>query len=314
MPDDRPDSDLAARINALPPLREVIGGHRMSARRGLGQHFLLDINLARRIARAAGPLGTGTTIEVGPGPGGLTRALLLEGAERVIAVERDPRAVASLVDLERAAGERLTVIHGDARRFAPGTLGTPPRRVVANLPYNIATVLVVNWLATPRILESITVMVQKEVAQRMCAVAGSPDHGRLGILVRWLTEPTLLFEVPARAFTPPPRVTSALVRLVPRPQPLYPARHATLERLTAAAFGQRRKMMRASLRGLGGEALLREAGIDPEARPETLGVAEFCRLARAHDRAAGSGAAAKPVDEPAEPDQPGPAAPFTDQD
>ena len=314
MSDDHPADDVIARVAALPPLRNAIGRQRLSARRSLGQHFLLDLNLARRIARAAGPLGTGTTIEVGPGPGGLTRALLIEGAGHVIAVERDPRAIASLRDLGQAAQGRLDVIEGDARRLAFDTLGTAPRRVVANLPYNIATMLIVQWLAAPRALESITVMVQKEVAMRLCAVAGSPDHGRLGILVRWLTEPTLLFEVPASAFTPPPRVTSALVRLVPRPQPLHPAHGATLQRLTAAAFGQRRKMLRASLRPLGGEMLLQEAGIDPQARPETLDVADFCRLARAYDRVATSGAAAKPVDEPVEPGQPAPPAPFSDQD
>ncbi len=314
MPDDHPPDDIIARVAALPPLRNVIGRQRLSARRSLGQHFLLDLNLARRIARAAGPLQTGTTIEIGPGPGGLTRALLIEGADHVIAIERDPRAIASLRDLEQAAGDRLVVIEGDARRQAFDTLGTPPRRVVANLPYNIATMLIVKWLATPRTFESITVMVQKEVALRLCAVAGSSDHGRLGILVRWLTEPTVLFELPPSAFTPPPRVTSALVRLVPRQQPLYPARSATLQRLTAAAFGQRRKMLRASLRRLGGEPLLEEAGIDPQARPETLDVADFCRLARAYDRTVTSGAAAKPVDEIVEPGQPAPAMPFADKD
>ena len=302
--------DVKARICALPPLRAVIGRERLSARRALGQHFLLDLNLTRRIARAAGPHGAGTTIEIGPGPGGLTRALLLEGAQHVIAIERDRRALAALRDLAEAAGSRLTLMQGDARRIDCGTLGQPPRHLVANLPYNIATLLIIDWLRTPRAFASIPVMVQKEVARRLCATVGSPDYGRLGILARWLTEPELLFEVPARAFTPPPAVTSALVRLTPRPEPLCPASRSSLERVTASAFGQRRTMLRSSLRALGGADLLRRAAIDPAARPETLDIADFCRLARLCDAGPGSVASPEPVDEVGETGQSCPAKPL----
>lgn len=272
--------DSTDRIEALPPLRAVIARAGLSARKSLGQNFLLDLNLTRRIARSAGTLDEGTIIEVGPGPGGLTRALLLEGAAHVIAVERDARAVAALSDLADAAGDRLTLIEGDAMRLSIGDLGSPPRRLVANLPYNIATPLILGWLKAPEGLESITVMVQKEVAQRICAAPGEADYGRLSIITQWLAEPHILFDVPASAFTPPPKVTSSLVQLVPRREPRYPADRKTLEALTATAFGQRRKMLRASLRKLGGEALLNAAGIPPTARPETLTIAEFCDLAR----------------------------------
>ncbi len=274
------DREVAARIAALPPLREAIGRARLSARKSLGQHFLLDLNLTRRIARAAGPFGEGTVVEIGPGPGGLTRALLSEGAGKVVAVERDARALAALADLEAAAAGRLELVEGDALSLAPEALGPPPRRVVANLPYNIATRLVLDWLRAPGGFESIVVMVQKEVALRLCAAPGEADYGRLSVVARWLAEPELLFEVPAAAFTPPPRVVSALVRLDPRPEPLFPAPRAAMETVAAAAFGQRRKMLRASLRRFGGAPLLEAAGLDPRARPETLTVEEFCRLAR----------------------------------
>jgi len=270
------------RIAALPPLRAVLAESRLTARRSLGQNFLLDLNLTRRIARAAGPIDTGTTIEIGPGPGGLTRALLLEGAQHIIAIERDRRAVAALAALVDAADGRLTLIEGDAMALPVGTMGTPPRRLVANLPYNIATRLIIDWLRGPDQFESITVMVQKEVALRMCAGPGDPDYGRLAVITQWLAEPRMLFEVPAAAFTPPPKVTSALVRLVPRPEPLFPADRQALETITAAAFGQRRKMLRGSLRKLGGETLLAAADIAPTDRPETVSIEAFCRLARVY--------------------------------
>ncbi len=268
------------RILALPPLRQVIAENQLSARKALAQNFLLDLNLTRKIARAAGPIADGTTIEIGPGPGGLTRALLIEGAGRVIAVERDARAIAPLRELAEIADGRLTVIEGDALKLRADELGETPRRLVANLPYNIATRLIIDWLRNRLAFESITVMVQKEVALRLCAAAGEPDYGRLSIITGWLAQASIAFDVPASAFTPPPKVTSALVRIVPRAEPLYPADRETLEKVTAAAFGQRRKMLRASLRGLGGEALLRAADIDPTARPETLDIEAFCRLAR----------------------------------
>ena len=269
------------RIEALPPLRATIAGIGLTARKGLGQHFLLDLNLTRRIARAAGNLAEGTTIEIGPGPGGLTRALLLEGAGHVVAVERDHRAVAALAPLVEAAEGRLTLIEGDALETDAALLGPPPRRIVANLPYNVGTALLIRWLDQPAAFESFTLMFQKEVAERLAAAPGTGDYGRLTVLAQWLCRVERLFEVPARAFTPPPKVTSEVVRLVPRAAPLAPADRRTLERVTATAFGQRRKMLRASLKPLGGETLLAAAGIAGERRPETLTVEEFCALARA---------------------------------
>jgi 16S rRNA (adenine1518-N6/adenine1519-N6)-dimethyltransferase len=274
---------VEARVRALPPLRNVIAANRLSARKSLAQNFLLDLNLTRKIARAAGPIDRGTTIEIGPGPGGLTRALLLEGASQVIAVERDSRAVGALNDLEVAADGRLMLIEGDALKMPVSGLGSQPRRLVANLPYNIATRLIIDWLREHQAFESITVMVQKEVGLRLCAEAGDTDYGRLSIITQWLAEAKLLFDVPAAAFTPSPKVTSTLVRLVPRAVPLFPAQRATLEMITAAAFGQRRKMLRGSLRKLGGEDLLAEAKINSTDRPETLSIEDFCRLSNVYD-------------------------------
>jgi 16S rRNA (adenine1518-N6/adenine1519-N6)-dimethyltransferase len=274
---------VEARVQALPPLRNVIAASRLSARKSLAQNFLLDLNLTRKIARAAGPIDRGTTIEIGPGPGGLTRALLLEGAAQVIAVERDSRAISALSDLEVAADGRLTLIEGDALKMPVATLGSPPRRLVANLPYNIATRLIIDWLRERQSFESITVMVQKEVGMRLCAEAGDTDYGRLSIITQWLAEAKLLFDVPAAAFTPSPKVTSSLVRLVPHAEPLFPANRKTLEMITAAAFGQRRKMLRGSLRKLGGKDLLAEAKINSTDRPETLSIGDFCRLSNVYD-------------------------------
>jgi len=268
---------------ALRPLREVIARHGIAARRSLGQNFILDLNLTRRIARAAGGLDRGAVIEVGPGPGGLTRALLAEGAAHVVAIERDPRCLAALGELAAAFPGRLEVIEGDALTLDPAALAPPPRQIVANLPYNIATALLLRWLDRGGDYESLTLMFQREVAERLVALPRSPAYGRLSVIVQWLTRPKILFDVPPSAFVPAPKVTSSVVSLVPRTAPLAPAAKPALERVTAAAFGQRRKMLRASLKTLGipVEPLLAAAGVMPTARAEELSVPEFCALARA---------------------------------
>jgi 16S rRNA (adenine1518-N6/adenine1519-N6)-dimethyltransferase len=269
------------RLARLPPLGEAIRRHRLTARKGLGQHFLLDLNLTGRIARAAGDLAQGTTVEIGPGPGGLTRALLAAGAARVVAVERDARAIAALADLVEAAEQRLSLIEADALALDVAALGPPPVRIVANLPYNIGTPLLIGWLRRMADFESLTLMFQKEVADRLIAAPGDRAYGRLSVLVRASAEARRLFDIAPAAFTPPPKVTSTVVRLTPRPDPL--ADLESIEVVTAAAFGQRRKMLRQSLKSLGvpTETLLAQAGIDPTARAETLDVADFARLARA---------------------------------
>ena len=271
-------------LDDLPPLRDVIAAHDLAARRSLGQNFLLDLNLTRRIARAGGPLEDAHVIEVGPGPGGLTRALLMEGACHVTAIERDARVLPALAAVAAAAPGRLTVISGDALTADYPALATRgPVRIVANLPYNIATPLLVGWLSAepwPPWWASLTLMFQKEVAERIIAPSGGKSYGRLAVLAQWRTRPRLLFEVPARAFTPQPKVTSAVVRLESRPDAaVLPV--AAVERLTAAAFGQRRKMLRSSLRALGGdpEPLLLEAGIDPTLRAEQVEVEGMLKLA-----------------------------------
>jgi len=270
-------------IAALPPLREVIARHGLQARKGLGQHFLLDLNLTRRIARAAGDIRAGTVIEVGPGPGGLTRALLAEGAARVVAIERDRRCIEALGPLAAAASGRLEIVEGDALEADIAALGAPPRRIVANLPYNVSVPLLVGWLESAEALASMTCMFQKEVADRITAGPGGKSYGRLAVLANWRCRTRRLFEVPARAFTPPPKVTSTVIELVPYEAPPHPCDIAALQAVTAAAFGQRRKMMRRALGTLGGdtEALLAAAGIDPTARAETLTIAQFAALARA---------------------------------
>ena len=268
----------------LAPLRQVIARHGIGARRSLGQHFLLDLNLTQRIARAAGDLAGVTVIEVGPGPGGLTRALLAAGADRIIAIERDERCAGALGELAGAYPGRLEVIMADALTVPAGQLGTAPRRIVANLPYNVATPLLLGWLADISSFDRLILMFQKEVALRLTAAPGSRDYGRLSVITQWLTEPKRLFDIPPQAFTPPPKVTSSVVELRPRPAPLAADRR-TLERVTAAAFGQRRKMLRHSLRALGGDpaALLEATGIAGTARAEELTVAAFCALALALD-------------------------------
>jgi 16S rRNA (adenine1518-N6/adenine1519-N6)-dimethyltransferase len=268
----------------LAPLRQVIARHGIGARRSLGQHFLLDLNLTQRIARAAGELAHVTVIEIGPGPGGLTRALLAAGAGRIFAIERDERCAGALGELADAYPGRLEVIMADALTVAAGRLGTAPRRIVANLPYNVATPLLLGWLADIAAFDRLILMFQKEVALRLTAAPGSRDYGRLSVIAQWLTEPKRLFDIPPQAFTPPPKVTSSVVELKPRPAPLAADRR-TLERVTAAAFGQRRKMLRHSLRALGGDpaALLEAVGIAGTARAEELTIAQFCALAAALD-------------------------------
>jgi len=278
---------------ALPPLREIIARHGIIADKRLGQNFLLDLNLTHRIARAAGQLEHCTVVEIGPGPGGLTRALLIAGARRVVAIERDPRCLAALAELAAAYPGRLELLAGDARELDPAALSSPPRKIVANLPYNIATALLLRWLDRIDAYESLTLMFQREVAERLVAMPRSPAYGRLSVIVQWLAEPKILFDLPPSAFVPPPKVTSSVVSLLPRAIPLAPADKARLERVTAAAFGQRRKMLRASLRALGvpAEPLLDAAGVAPTARAEELSVGEFCAHARAleaADQAAGA--------------------------
>jgi 16S rRNA (adenine1518-N6/adenine1519-N6)-dimethyltransferase len=266
----------------LPPLREVIRRHDLAARKSLGQNFLLDINLTRRIARAAAPLDAAEVIEIGPGPGGLTRALLLEGARHVTAIERDHRCIVALGELAAAFPGRLAVVEGDALALDPASLTPAPRKIVANLPYNIATVLLLRWLRGIAAYESLTLMFQKEVAQRLVAEPRTKAYGRLAVMTQWQCEVRVLFDIPPRAFVPAPKVTSTVVRLVPRPAPLGACRFADLERVVAAAFGQRRKMLRQSLKTLWPEPepRLLTAGIAPTARAEELGVEQFCALAR----------------------------------
>jgi 16S rRNA (adenine1518-N6/adenine1519-N6)-dimethyltransferase len=268
---------------ALPPLREVIARHGIAAQKSLGQNFILDLNLTRRIARAAGRLDGATIVEIGPGPGGLTRALLAEGARRVVAIERDPRAIAALGEVAAHHPGRLQLVEGDALELDAAAFAEPPRKIVANLPYNIATALLLRWLDRIDQYESLTLMFQREVAERLVASPRQPAYGRLSVIVQWLTEPKILFDLPPSAFVPPPKVTSSVVRLTPRPEPLSPAAKPVLERVTAAAFGQRRKMLRSSLKTLGApvDALIAAAGLSPTARAEELSVADFCALARA---------------------------------
>ena len=272
--------------DGLPPLREVIAKYDLAARRALGQNFLLDLNLTGKIARAAGDLTAGTTIEVGPGPGGLTRALLSHDAREVIAIERDARCLGALAEIADAYPGRLTIIEGDALAVDCAKLGAAPRRIVANLPYNIATPLIIKWLQQGAAFTSLTVMVQKEVADRLIATPRSKEYGRLSVLAQFLAKPRRLFDLPPRAFVPPPKVTSTVIELLPLPAPAFPARLADLERVTQAAFGQRRKMLRQSLRSLGGdpEALLAAAEAPPTARAEELTVAQFAALARALEK------------------------------
>ena len=270
--------------DGLPPLREVITQHGLEAKKALGQNFLLDLNLTQKIARDSGPVEGQTIIEVGPGPGGLTRALLANGARVVKAIERDRRCLPALNDITAHYPGKLDVVEGDALAVDFAALANGHRvRIVANLPYNIGTQLLVGWLLTepwPPFYASLTLMFQKEVAQRIVATPGTGAYGRLGVLAGWRTQSRIAFDLPPQAFTPPPKVTSSVVHLAPIEAPLA-CRSADLERVTRAAFGQRRKMLRQSLKPLGGETLLQRCGIDPRRRAETLTVEEFCGLANA---------------------------------
>ncbi|MFQ5533874.1 MAG: 16S rRNA (adenine(1518)-N(6)/adenine(1519)-N(6))-dimethyltransferase RsmA [Sphingomonadales bacterium] len=274
--------------DSLPPLRQVIAAHGLSARKALGQNFLLDLNLTRRIAREAGVTADTEVCEIGPGPGGLTRALLMEGARRVVVIEKDERCIQALHDVAAAYPGRLEIVSGDALEIDQEALFSSgrPVHVVANLPYNISTVLLTKWLETevwPPWFSSLTLMFQREVAQRIVAMPGTKAYGRLSVLCQWRATPRILFDVSPRAFVPQPKVTSSVVRLDPRSEPVAPAPMPALKRVLAAAFGQRRKMLRSSLKALGVDvhAVLRHAGIDPAVRAETLGVIQFCALARA---------------------------------
>lgn len=267
-------------VSDLPPLREVIARHGLDARRSLGQHFLLDGNLTARIARSAGDLTGRHVIEVGPGPGGLTRALLASPASSVTVIEVDDRAVAVMHELAKQAGGRLTVIDGDAMRIDLATLVSPPRQIVANLPYNIASPLLVAWLRQGSAFERLTLMFQQEVADRICAQPNTSAYGRLSVLAQWVADVDVMVRLPPDAFVPPPKVWSAVVGFVPHAEQPSGELFGRMERLTAAAFGQRRKMLRGSLKLLGGEALLGKAEIAADRRAETLSVAEFDRLVR----------------------------------
>jgi 16S rRNA (adenine1518-N6/adenine1519-N6)-dimethyltransferase len=276
-------------IDDLPPLREVVRAHGLLARKSLGQNFLFDLNLTSRIARAAGPLEGVAVIEVGPGPGGLTRAILAAGAGRVIAIERDPRCLPALAEIAARYPGRLEVVEADAMRLDPRPLtGGAPTRIISNLPYNVGTALLTGWLAGedwPPWWMSLTLMFQREVAERIVADERDPkDYGRLGVLCGWRTEARVLFDVPPSAFVPPPKVTSSVVHLTPRREPL-PCRVGALEAVTRAAFGQRRKMLRQSLKSIAPEpgAIIAAAGLDGTVRAEDVPVPGFVRLANAWD-------------------------------
>ncbi len=264
----------------LPPLKNVIARHGLDARKSLGQHFLLDPGLIGRIVQQAGQLDGRHVVEVGPGPGGLTRALLDSKASHVLAVELDRRAIAALAELQAAYPGRLDVLEADATRLDLATLAPAPRVLAANLPYNVATPLLVGWLRQASEWERMTLMFQLEVAERICAAPDTPAFGRLSVLAQWTCRATLLLRLPPGAFAPPPKVWSAVVGLVPKAEQPPPDLFTAMERLTAAAFGQRRKMLRGSLRGLGGEALLDRAGIEATRRAETLTLAEWDGLVR----------------------------------
>jgi 16S rRNA (adenine1518-N6/adenine1519-N6)-dimethyltransferase len=272
-------------IDDLPPLRDVIKQHALSARKSLGQNFLLDLNLTARIARAAGPLEDATIIEVGPGPGGLTRALLALGARRVIAVERDERALAALEDISKRYKGRLEIVSGDATTFDPRPLlGGERARIVANLPYNIATPLLIGWLSIepwPPWYDMMVLMFQREVAERIVAHENDEAYGRLAVLSNWRAETKILFDISPAAFVPQPKVTSSVVRLVPRAVP-EPCDRKVLEQVAAAAFGQRRKMLRQSLKSLAADParLAAAAQVDPTRRAETIPVSGFVAMAR----------------------------------
>ena len=275
-------------IDDLPPLRDVIAAHDLAAKKSLGQNFLLDLNLTAKIARLAGDLSNADVLEIGPGPGGLTRGLLAEGARMVLAIEKDPRCMAALADIAAAYPGRLQAINGDALTVNPLEYLTPPIKIAANLPYNVGTELLVRWLtppAWPPFWDSLTLMFQREVAQRIVATPGSKAYGRLALLAQWRTEPKIVMELPPEAFSPPPKVNSAVVHLTALPAPRYPADPGTLNKVVAAAFNQRRKMLRSALKSISPdiEDHLIAAGIKPTDRAEQVGLEAFCALARSLD-------------------------------
>ncbi|PSL20743.1 16S rRNA (adenine(1518)-N(6)/adenine(1519)-N(6))-dimethyltransferase RsmA [Shimia abyssi] len=273
-------------IDTLPPLRDVITTHDLSARKSLGQNFLLDLNLTSKIARQAGDLSGSDILEIGPGPGGLTRGLLAEGARRVLAIEKDPRCLPALAEISAAYPGQLEVINGDALDIDPLAHLTPPIRVAANLPYNVGTELLVRWLTPPTwppFWQSLTLMFQREVAERIVAQPGSKAYGRLALLAQWRTEARIVMSLPPEAFSPPPKVHSAVVHLTALEKPRFDADAKTLSRVVAAAFNQRRKMLRAALKGQAPdiEDRLIAAGIKPTERAEQVSLEQFCALARA---------------------------------
>ena len=276
-------------IDTLPPLREVIASHQLSARKSLGQNFLLNLNLTAKIARQAGNLSECDVLEIGPGPGGLTRGLRAEGARRVLAIEKDPRCLPALAEIAVAYPGRLEVINGDALEIDPLAHLRPPIRIAANLPYNVGTELLVRWL-TPRdwppFWQSLTLMFQREVAERIVAKPGTKAYGRLALLAQWRAEARIVMSLPPEAFTPPPKVSSAVVHLTALPEPRFPADAAILSRVVAAAFNQRRKMLRAALKGQAPdiEDRLIAAGIKPTERAEQVPLEAFCALARELER------------------------------
>lgn len=277
-----------SQIDDLPPLREVITTHGLSAKKALGQNFLLDLNLTAKIARLAGDLSGCDILEIGPGPGGLTRGLLAEGARKVLALEKDPRCLPALSEIAERYPGQLEVIEGDALAIDPLTHLTPPIRIAANLPYNVGTELLVRWLTPPEwppVWESLTLMFQREVAERIVAQPGSKAYGRLSLLANWRCEAHIALSLPPEAFTPPPKVSSAVVHLTALPEPRFPANPKTLERVVAAAFNQRRKMLRSALKSVTAdiEDRLKAAGITPTDRAETVPLEAFCALARAID-------------------------------
>ena len=273
-------------IDGLPPLREVIRAHDLVAKKQLGQNFLLDLNLTAKIARLAGDLSGCDVLEVGPGPGGLTRGLLAEGARKVLVVEKDPRCVPALEEIAATYPGRLEIVQGDALELDVGARLTAPIRIVANLPYNVGTELLIRWLSPavwPPFWTSLTLMFQKEVAERIVAKPRGDHYGRLALLAQWRAEARIVMHLPPEAFTPAPKVHSAVVHLTRLDQPRFPADAAVLSRVTAMAFNQRRKMLRSSLKGLGAdiEAKLESVGIVPTQRAEEIGLEQFCALARA---------------------------------
>ena len=276
-------------IDNLPPLREVIATHELAAKKSLGQNFLLDLNLTAKIARLAGDLTGADVLEIGPGPGGLTRGLLAEGARRVLAIEKDPRCMPALAEIAAAYPGKLTAINGDALTVNPLEHLTQPIKIAANLPYNVGTELLVRWLTPPQwppFWDSLTLMFQREVAQRIVAAPGSKAYGRLALLAQWRTDAKIVLELPPEAFSPPPKVNSAVVHLTALPAPRYPANPATLNKVVAAAFNQRRKMLRSALKSVSPEIEdhLQAVGIKPTERAEQVGLEAFCALARSLDQ------------------------------